>query len=337
MRVLEVAPVWVPVPPRGYGGIEWIVHWLSEGLDARGHDVLLLTVGDSSSEVPKRWVFPEVPPRGGSGLAQEAIHALEIPAAAEWFRPDVIHDHTLLGPMVAPRGVVHVTTAHGPASGDLGEYYTRISERTNLVAISESQRRSMPLARWARTIHNAIDVHSFPFKPDKADYALYLGRVCPDKGADVAARAARLAGVPLVIAGRVEEEAERRYVEEELAPLLGKGIELVGEADSDDKRELLADARALLLPLRWEEPFGLVMVEALACGTPVIAYPRGAAPEIIEPGRNGALVEDAEQMADALRDLDVSPEECRASVEARFHVDGMVGDYESLFLELTNG
>jgi glycosyltransferase involved in cell wall biosynthesis len=281
-------------------------------------------------------VFPKVPTRGETGLAQEAIHALEIPAAAERFRADVVHDHTLLGPLVAPGGVIHVTTAHGPASGDLGEYYSRISGRTNLVAISESQRRSMPHARWARTIHNAIDVHSFPYQPDKGDFALYLGRVCPDKGADVAARAARLAGVPLVIAGRVEEEAERRYVEEELSPLLGNGIELVGEADSDDKRELLADARALLLPLRWEEPFGLVMVEALACGTPVIAYRRGAAPEIIEPGVNGALVDDVEQMGDALRDLDVSAQVCRASVERRFHVDRMVDDYEALFSEMTS-
>jgi glycosyltransferase involved in cell wall biosynthesis len=296
--------------------------------------VLLLTVGRSSSDVAKRWVFPEPPPRGESGIAEEAIQALEVEEATARFRPDVIHDHTLLGPLVSPDSAVHVTTAHGPGSEELREYYARISERTALVAISESQRRSVPEARWVRTIHNAIDVASFPFRADKEDVFLSIGRLTPDKGAHLAARAARRAGTRLLIAGRATLDDERRYLVEEIEPLLGDGVEFIGEVDSDRKGELYARARALLCPLQWEEPFGLVMVEALACGTPVIAFPRGAAPEIVRDGVTGALVEDVDAMAAAMTSLDVDPAACRASVEERFAIDRMIDEYESLFAEL---
>lgn len=329
LRILQIAPVWLPVPPPAYGGIEWIVHWLGEGLRDRGHEVEVVTVGSSRTSVPKHVTLAAAPPRAESDIPAEALHALATLDAVEAFRPDVVHDHTLLGALL-DLGVPHILTTHGPTDGFTGEYYTRISRRTPLVAISDAQRRALPDANWLGTVHNAIDVDAFPFTAEKDDYLLFLGRVCEDKGTHLAIRAARDAGRRLIIAGRVAQPHERRYFAAEIEPSLGDGIEYVGEADRDAKRRLLAGARAVLCPLLWDEPFGLVMIEALACGTPVIAFPRGAAPEIVEDGVTGALVRDASEMAEAIRGLDVDPRACRDAVATRFDVPHMVEGYEAL-------
>jgi glycosyltransferase involved in cell wall biosynthesis len=328
LRILEVAPVWFPTPPPAYGGIEWVVHWLCEGLRARGHDVLLMTIGTSKTKVPKRSSLEDAPARSVMDTLAETVHAIETSKVAEEFQPDVVHDHTLLGPLLTLPAAAHVVTAHGPTDGMLGRYYEAISQRTPLIAISHAQRRKLPSAVWLSTVHNAIDVDAFTFEPDKDDYALFLGRLTPDKGAHIAAAAARRAGQRLVIAGRVEEPQQREYFERRVEPLLGDGIEFAGEADWDSKRSLLAKAKVLLCPLLWDEPFGLVLVEALASGTPVIAFPRGAAPEIIDDGVTGALVKDAAEMARAMGTVDIDPWACREAAAARFDVPKMVEGYD---------
>jgi glycosyltransferase involved in cell wall biosynthesis len=333
LRILEVAPVWLPVPPDAYGGIEWVVHWLVEGLRERGNDVTLRTVGSSAADDPTEVTFPEPPARIETDVPAEAIHALAIDDAVERLRPDVIHDHTLLGPVVHT-GVPHVVTAHGPMRGIFGEYYRTISRRTPLVAISDAQRRALPDATWLATVHNAVDVGAFEVHEDKDDVFLFLGRICRDKGTHLAVEAAREAGQRLVIAGRIDEPRERRYFKRKVEPLLGDGIEYLGEADFDRKSELLGRARALLCPAQWDEPFGMVLIEALASGTPVITFDRGAAREIVDDGETGAIVGSVEEMAEAMRTLDADPKRCRASVEQRFDVPLMVERYEAVFRSL---
>jgi glycosyltransferase involved in cell wall biosynthesis len=328
LRILEVAPVWVPVPPHAYGGIEWIVHWLVEGLRERGHEVTLLTVGTSTAHEPTLATFPEPPERIETDVPAEALHALAIQDAVGRLSPDIVHDHTLLGPMMRT-GVPHVATAHGPTDGIFGEYYRAVSERTPLIAISESQRAALPDANWLATIHNAVDLDTFELSEDRDEYFLFLGRIWRDKGTHLAVRAAREAGVPLKIAGRIVEPRERRYFEEEVEPLLGDGIEYVGEADLDMKRDLLAHARGLLCPILWDEPFGMVLIESLATGTPVITFDRGAAREIVDDGVTGAIVDSVEEMVEAMRTLEADPRLCRKSVAARFDVQLMVARYES--------
>jgi glycosyltransferase involved in cell wall biosynthesis len=336
LRILEVAPVWVPVPPRAYGGIEWVVHWLVEGLRERGHAVTLLTVGSSSADAPTYASFPEPPERLETDVPAEALHAIALEEAVERARPDIVHDHTLLGPMIRTR-VPHIATAHGPTSGLFGEYYRAVSQRTPLVAISEAQRSALPDANWLATIHNAVDVGAFELGDRRGDHFLFLGRIWRDKGTHLAIEAARRAGVRLVIAGRITEPRERRYFEEEIEPQLGRGIEYVGEADFATKRDLLSRARGLLCPLLWDEPFGMVLIEALASGTPVISFDRGAAREIIDDGVTGAIVGSVEEMVEAMRTLDADPRRCRASVEARFDVPRMVERYEAAVLRAFAG
>ena len=217
----------------------------------------------------------------GVAAADVAIRALDV---------DVVHDNSLAGPLLARgRDVPTVVTMHGPVTGRQGEYYERLGRAVHLVAISEAQRRINPRLHWVDTVHNAIDVRSFPFRARKDDYVLWLGRFSPDKGAHIAIDAARAAGRRIVLAGKLNEAPERAYFEEAVRPRLGPDAEYVGEADATLKRELFAGARCLVFPIQWEEPFGMVMIEAMACGTPVVATRRGSVPEVVAHGETGLL------------------------------------------------
>ncbi|HXF72829.1 MAG TPA: glycosyltransferase family 4 protein [Actinomycetota bacterium] len=332
MKILQVAPPWIPVPPEGYGGIEWIVHWLTAGLVERGHEVHLIAAGDSRSPAPTRSVMSSDPERLFEHVLPDVLQGLEAVEAAEELEPDLVHDHTLIGSVGLSGRWSYVTTAHGPTDGWFGRFYERLSRRGHVVAISEAQRASAPRIAWAATIHNAIDVGSFPLSEGDRGFVTWLGRLAPEKGAHLAIEAARRAGVPIVLAGRVSDGPEAAYFEREVRPRLGDDASFVGEVDEEAKRQLLLDARALLFPVDWEEPFGLVMAEAMACGTPVIAFPRGAAREVVEHGRTGFLVTDVEGMARAIGAIgELRPEDCRASAATRFDVSMMVDAYESLY------
>ena len=337
MRIGVVAPPWTPVPPPLYGGTELIVDLLCRGFQAAGHDVLLFTTGESTCPVPRRWVLEEADGYRMGTAAPEARHVLAAYAAMTEARVDVVHDHTIIGPLYAeafPRLTV-VGTAHGPFNVDLYDFYAHVARRHSLICISHHQRSTAPDVDVRRVIHHGIDADAFPVGAGRGGYALFLGRMARDKGVHRAAAACRKAGVPLRIVAKMREPAEHAYFVEEVEPLLSADVTYMGEVPHDQKVALLADAVALVNPIRWAEPFGLVMTEAMACGTPVVTFAEGAAPEIVEQGRTGFLCGDETEMAEALgRIHELDRAACRAAVEGHFSARRMVRDHIDLFEEL---
>jgi glycosyltransferase involved in cell wall biosynthesis len=339
LRIAMLAPPWIPVPAPAYGGIEEVVRLLSEGLVARGHEVTLFAPPGSASSADVVTVLEAPHPDEIQQAQFEVDHVArafaEIDAAAERGAPyDVIHDHvghTALA-MADRVGAPLVHTLHGPFTEDASRFYARHGAKACIVAISRAQLDDAPPEMGGgRVVHNPIDCAEWPFRADKEDVLLWIGRMSPDKGPHRAIAAARAAGMRLVLAGPVQPGQEA-YFAEQVEPALGDGVEYVGEADADRKRDLYGRARALLMPIRWPEPFGLVMVEALACGTPVIAFPEGSAPEVVEDGRTGFIVEDEDAMAEAVGRLDeLDPAACRAACEERFGVPAVVAAYEEVY------
>jgi glycosyltransferase involved in cell wall biosynthesis len=246
----------------------------------------------------------------------------------------VVHDHSLAGPLgAAGRSGPTVLTAHGRVDGELGAYYRHLG--LGLVAISDFQRRAAPELLWVARVHNGIPVAGFPYRKDKEDFCLFLGRMTPDKGPDLAILAAHAAGLPIVVAAKCSEPGERRYFQRCIRPLLGPDDVWVGEADGDVKRDLLGRARCLVFPVRWDEPFGLVMVEAMACGTPVVALRAGSVPEVVDHGVTGWICERPEQLARGILEADrLAPATCRWRAERLFDVAGMVAGYEQVYRQL---
>lgn len=331
MRIMLVAPPWLPVPPRAYGGTEAVIDELARGLVAAGHEVLLCATGESSCPVPLRAAYEcGQGTQGGAEIERRHVmHAYEV--AGDF---DVVHDHTLFGPRYAARfpDLAVVTTNHGPFDAELAPVYRDIAERVPIIAISAAQARDADGIPIAAMIHHGVDPRRFPFRAHAGDYVLFLGRMSPAKGAHRAARVARAAGQRLVIAAKMHETEERRYFEERVRPLLDEDVVYVGEVGGRDKLDLLAGARALVNPITWPEPFGLVMIEALACGTPVLAFPNGAAPEIVSHGSTGFLCSDEGDMAMRLRQVtELDRGACRASVERWFSTDRMVAAHLELY------
>ena len=339
MRIGIVAPPWLPVPPDRYGGTELMLDRLARGLEEAGHSVALFTTGDSTCPVERRWVFERADSlRMGVSVPEirHVFHAYDAVAGC-----DVVHDHTVIGPIYARRfpDLPVITTNHGPFDTELNDVYRSVADRVPVIAISRSQAGAAHRDVWlAGVIHHGIDVERFPEGTGGGGYLLFLGRMAPEKGARRAAQIARAAGRRLLIAAKMREPLERRYFEEEVRPLLGDGVEYVGEVGWQRKVELLAGAEALLNPIRWPEPFGLVMIEALACGTPVLAFKEGAAPEIVEHGVTGFLCGDERDMVQSLelvREIDRGA--CRAAVEGHFSLRRMVDDHVDIYRRLVSG
>jgi glycosyltransferase involved in cell wall biosynthesis len=332
MRIGLVAPPWAPVPPHLYGGIELVVDRLAQGFAAAGHDVVLFTTGDSTCPVPRRWLLEEAEGIRIGFSVPEVRHVL---AAYESLRDvDVVHDHSVLGPILSDHytDLPVVTTIHGELNVELRDIYERIATKVAVVAVSHAQRRPAPELPVARVIHHGIDAADFPVGTGEGEYLLFLGRLSPDKGAGRAIDVARKAGVPLLLAGKMREPWERDYFEARVAPFLNDEIQYLGEVGHERKLELLAAARGLVFPIRWNEPFGLVMLEALACGTPVLAFPEGAAPEVIEDGRTGFLCHDEAHMAEAVGQLGtIDRTVCRSAVEGYFSTARMVREHVELY------
>ena len=335
LKIAVLSPVWFPVPPRLYGGIEWVVSLLADGLADAGHDVTLFASGDSETKAELACVYSEAQSASlGVGLV-DLRHALACYERADEF--DVVNDHS--GPLAAALAgavstpVVH--TVHGPLDGEPGDVYERIaavSPGVGLISLSLNQRKPRPDLPWVANCPNALDLSAYPVLPHRGDYLLFLGRLSADKGCHRAIEVAKAADVPLKIAGKMREPDEKAYFESDVRPNLGWGIEYLGEVDHLEKVTLLQNARATLFPIEWEEPFGLVMIESMACGTPVIATRCGAVPEVIEDGRTGVIVDDYREMAAALGEADgIDPLECRRYVEERFSAERMVRDYEAAY------
>jgi glycosyltransferase involved in cell wall biosynthesis len=329
-----VAPPYFDVPPTAYGGIETVVADLVDSLVARGHQVTLIGAGRHATKAQRFITTYDVGPADRLGEPMpEIVHAAKVAAILDTLEVDVIHDHTMAGPLMARgRLTPTVVTAHGPVSGDCGEYYHALGDTIQLVAISDAQRSTGPDLPWAATVHNAIRAETFPFSAKKEEYALFLGRFHPEKSPHLAIDAARAAGLPIVLAGKCSEPVERAYFAREIEPRIDRDVTLFGVADGPAKRRLLSRAACMLFPITWEEPFGLVVIEAMVCGTPVVALRRGAVPELIVDGQTGIIVDDPAQLPEGIaRAREIDPVACRKHVEASFTVEVMAEGYETVY------
>lgn len=346
MKIAMLAPPWYTVPPTGYGGIETVVHLLTEELIARGEDVTLYAVGASRTRAELRMSYQEEQYRF-LGTAQhgfvEGVHALFAVRDIARRNFDLVHDHsghvaTTLATLLDQPPILH--TIHGIFTEVNRPLYRlwNASPRVFFNCISEYQRMQFPELRVLGTVGNAIDPALYPLVRRKQDYLVEISRICAEKGQHLAIALARRAGLPLKLAGKVENTPDgRRYFAEEIAPQLGDGIEYLGEVNLKEKVELLKHARAFVFPIRWAEPFGLVTIEALACGTPVIASPQGAVPSVIRDGVEGFLADDVDGMLRALARLDtIDPERCRRRVEERFSPRVMADQYRELYASILN-
>ena len=333
MRIGLIAPPWIPVPPPAYGGTEEVIDNLARGLAALGHDVRLFTVGESTCPVPRQWLYRSPAEPMGDHF-REAAHVLAAYQALA--DTDIIHDHTDLGPLLAGRrGISHppiVTTIHGPVTSRNRRTLAEAARHASIVAISRAHARSFGDIPVAAVIHHGIDLDAYTPGPGTGGYLLFTGRMSPDKGVHHAVRVARRAGWPLVITAKIREPAERAYFDQQVRPLLGPDDDMLAEQPLAARVELMRHAAALLNPITWPEPFGLVMAEALAAATPVLAFPNGAAPEIIDHGRTGYLCRDEDEMTAAAAHIgEIDRRQCRAAAEQRFSLARMAADYERLY------
>jgi glycosyltransferase involved in cell wall biosynthesis len=340
LRIAMLAPPWIPVPPLGYGGIEAVVALLCEALVERGHQVTLFAAPGSRSAARVYPLLEDAHPNEIGASLYESDHVAgawaQIDLAAEGGLPfDVMQDHSGFTALaMADRVAVPVVhTIHGPFDRHTAPFYRRHGHKARLVAISSTQAQSAPVGvRIAGVVPNPIAVDRWPLRVHKEDYLLWIGRMDPVKGAHRAIRAARQAGRVLVLAGPVQTGQEQ-YFREQVEPYVdGRRVQYVGEVAGVAKQQLYANAAALLMPIRWREPFGMVMVEALACGTPVIAFPEGAAAEIVIDGENGMLVADEAEMARAISEVgSIDPIRCRSSVAERYDISVTATGYEHVY------
>ncbi|GIM82405.1 glycosyltransferase family 4 protein [Salinispora arenicola] len=335
LRIAMVVPPWLSVPPPGYGGLEHVVAGLVDGLIARGHTVTLFGAGERT-DTAARFVSTDAElkfQRIGEALP-ELAHLVQVNQLVGPEQFDVVHDHTTIGPLLAGRRAVPtVATVHGNPVGEYGTVLGDIDRSVGLVAISHAQRRLNLRLPWVGTVHNALDVDDIPHKRTPSHGpVLWLARFSPDKGPDLAIRACRNAGLPLVLAGKCNEPDERRYYHDVVQPMLGDDITVVLDADRRDAFRLLLEARCLVMPIQWEEPFGIVMLEAMATGTPVVALRRGAVPELVVPGRTGLICEHVDELPGALRVASrLDPGVCVAHVVENFSTARLVDGYETVF------
>jgi glycosyltransferase involved in cell wall biosynthesis len=339
MRVAQIAPLHESVPPLRYGGTERVVHYLSEELVRRGHEVTLFASGDSRTSAELCACVPESLRRAGPGMnstVQEVIQLDQVLQQADRF--DVLHFHT--GPIPFPLlnrlEVPHLSTVHGPLDSAEQATLYRHFDQLPLVSISDNQRRPVSQANWLGTIHHGLPTDLYSFVATPADYLAFVGRISPEKRLDRAIEIAMAAGLPLKVAAKIDP-VDRNYFHQCIEPmLLGNPlVEFVGEVDDQGKQELLGNALALVFPIDWPEPFGLVMIEANACGTPVIAWRRGSTAEVIHEGVNGYLVEsiaEATAAVDRIEQIDRS--RVRSHFEVRFSVTRQAEEYEQLYRHL---
>jgi len=339
MRIAQVAPLAEAVPPLLYGGTERIVSHLTEELVALGHEVTLFASADSRTAARLEAVAPRALRLDPSVRDTVAPHVVMLSRLQERLRDfDIVHfhiDHLHL-PMMRGAGVPFLTTLHGRL--DLPEIAPlfRAHPEAPFASISNAQRRPLPFANWAGTVRHGLPADLLPFSPRHSGYLAFLGRISPEKGPDAAIRIARAAGMPFRIAAKVDKE-DRGYFDAVVRPMLDgePGVEFVGEISEAEKAEFLGGAAALLFPIRWPEPFGLVMIEAMACGTPVVAFNRGSVPEVLGEGVSGFIVEDEAGALAALRRIgELDRAAVRRAFEARFAARRMAQDYLALYRRL---
>jgi glycosyltransferase involved in cell wall biosynthesis len=335
MRIAQVAPLYESTPPQLYGGTERVVSFLTEELVALGHDVTLFASGDSRTAATLVPVVPRalrLADRCRDHLSPHLLMLERVAQAAHRF--DIVHFHTAPVHFSLARrlGVPHVTTLHGRL--DLPEFVDLFQEFVDLplVSISDAQRAPAAEAGWVGTVHHGLPQELLVVQPEPGDYLAFLGRISPEKRPDRAIDIATSSGMPLRIAAKVDP-VDRAYFEEHIRPLLDHPlVEFIGEIDENRKRDFLGRARALLFPIDWPEPFGLTMIESLACGTPVVAFRGGSVEEVLEDGVTGFIVDSVESAVDAVPAVaDLDRRACREAFERRFSVERMASDYVRLY------
>ena len=334
MRIAQVSPLYESVPPKLYGGTERVVSYLTEELVRQGHDVTLFASGDSQTAAQLVPICPAALRLSDvvDPLAHHFILLEEVWRRLEDF--DVVHFHVdyLAFPLLRRHGGPHITTLHGRLDiPDLQPLYREYREMP-LISISNSQRQPLSWANWRATVYHGLppDLHTLQEKPE--GYLAFLGRISPEKRIDWAIEIARRAGRELRVAAKIDK-VDRAYFEDDIAQLFKlPHVNYVGEIDERQKQDLLGGAAAVLFPVDWPEPFGLVQIEAMACGTPVIALRRGSVPEIIDEGLTGFICDDIDEMVDAVRWLEVFDRaQCRRVFEQRFSAARMAEDYLSVY------
>lgn len=337
MRIALIAPPFIPIPPTRYGGTELFLAHLAEGLQANGVEVVLYSVGDSKTQVENRWLYShsEWPISSEFAGQMRDLNHSSWAVADAMQHCDLIHVNSPSALAFSRLGrQPFLCTLHHPKVPELSEFYLHYPD-VQYVSISDCQAKQEPMS-LIRTIHHGIDTTQYCLKRRKQDYVCFLGRIAPVKGTHIAIEVAKRAGIPLKIAGEIQPMF-RSYYEEMIAPHIdGRFIEYVGEADLQAKNELLGNARALLFPIQWDEPFGLVMIEALACGTPVFGFARGSVPEVIQPGLSGEISMDVAQMAEQLRNMkNFHAQSIRQYLERNFSMEAMTRKYIELYREVT--
>jgi glycosyltransferase involved in cell wall biosynthesis len=335
LRIAIVSPLHESVPPQLYGGTERVVSYLTEELVAQGHDVTLFATGDSVTAARLHAMAPRglrLDPDCRDPVAHHVAMVHDVVELADQF--DVIHFHidNVHFPAARLARLPSITTLHGRLDlPDLVPLFRRYADM-RFVSISDAQRAPMPWASWLATVHHGLPRDMLPVGGGRGGYLAFLGRISPEKRPDRAIRIARRAGMRLRIAAKIEK-TDLPYFESVVKPMLREpGVEFIGEIGERDKARFLGDAAALLFPIDWPEPFGLVMIEAMACGTPVIAFARGSVPEVVDPGATGSIVESEDEAVAALARLaELDRAACRRAFEERFTSGRMARDYVALY------
>lgn len=341
LRVGQLAPLYESVPPKLYGGTERVVSYLTEELVRRGHDVTLFASGDSQTNAKLSPGYPRS--LRLAGLTQVAMSGMgfHFPMLSNVFdhadEYDIIHAHLdyWTFPFARQTSTPTITTLHGRL--DLEEIHSIFHsyEDIPVVSISDTQRKPLPTMNWVSTVHHGLPRDLLPYNPSAGKYLAFLGRIAPEKRPDLAIDVARKAGIPLKIAAKVDV-VDREYFRDVIEPKIkGGGVEYIGEINDREKGEFLGDALALLFTIDWPEPFGLVMIEALACGTPVIARPCGSVPEVLRDGVTGFFASEVDELVAAVKRAEtLSREQCRQEFERRFTVEVMADNYEHIYREM---
>lgn len=338
MRIAQLAPLIERIPPHRYGGTERVVHALTEELVKRGHEVTLFASGDSQTSARLHAVYPmSLREAKLKNIYGSNIWSLMNVGAAfsKQDEFDIIHDH--MGPVALPTAHISstpvVATLHGPLSRDLRTLYTTLN-KPNLVSISDAQRAPAPGLNFAATVYNGLYTQDYPFSDGHDDYLLFVGRISMEKGVHLAVQAAQDLNMRLIIAAKLENP-DKPYFKEYIEPYLSKRIEWIGEVDEEERNKLYSRAKAFLHPVTWPEPFGLTLIEAMACGCPVIAMKMGSIPEIIRDGETGFVVKEYDDLVDAITRVDTIPrQECRDHARTHFSAEAMADGYERVYQQV---
>lgn len=355
LRIAQVAPLWYPVPPKGYGGTELVVSHLSENLMKRGHDVTLFASGDSDTKAKLVSVVPESLRKLGVPYFYDSYNILNlVEAFSQQNKFDIIHTHIDIydpifrgyskTPTLATLHNIFWSSKTGEKDGLWYAHNGRVLVYEKFpslpyISISDKYRNLCPAKiNFVKTIYHGLDINNFKFQPSPENCFVWLGRITRVKGLDIAVKLAEEMDFSLLIAGAVVSPEEKIFFEKEIKPHLNKKIQFLGELKSDqEKTEFLSKGKALIYPLRWEEPFGIVMAEAMACGTPVIAFDRGSASEVVKDGKTGYIIRDGDlnEMIEAIKKIDqIDRNECRKWVEENFTIEKMVSSYEKIYYQL---